>query len=179
MMCHNTLSREATGATAMGDAIRNGLNGLTRFSGRDARQTFWLWALVVFIVAFVSMVIAIVVLLASGNGNGFGPGGLAAIGFGLPFAGLLAASVARRLHDRGLSGFWGLMPVVPFIGFVLIMQHERAKVRAELSVGDASGANFASLGLAALLYYAGLLILIVMLSLKGQPGENRFGPPPS
>jgi uncharacterized membrane protein YhaH (DUF805 family) len=32
----------------------------------------------------------------------------------------VAAATARRLHDRGKSGFWGLMPI-PFAGFGVVL----------------------------------------------------------
>ena len=90
---------------------------------------------------------------------------------------LLAAAVARRLHDSGRSGWWGALPL-PFLAFGLA---------AFLLLFSRSGPghaqpNFALFGLLFvnnLVYLGTLVALIVMLALPTQPQPNRYGEPPS
>ncbi|HEX2825281.1 MAG TPA: DUF805 domain-containing protein [Burkholderiales bacterium] len=75
------------------------------FEGRSAREEFWVFTLVNFIVSLVlhfifpllGMIYALAVLL---------PG----IGVGI-----------RRLHDIGRSGWWLLISFVPLIGIVVLI----------------------------------------------------------
>lgn len=85
---------------------------------------------------------------------------------------LLAAAVTRRLHDRGRSGLWGLMPL-PFLIYSLTMM---AKVFS--SFDNPNGPNlglFFSVFFSNLLYMAGLVTLIVLLAGDSAKDENRFG----
>lgn len=87
--------------------------------------------------------------------------------FGLSFL-LYAGAVVRRLHDRGMSGFWGLMPV-PFIvysSFVL--------PAVFASTGRPSMGAFISSFVSNMLYMVTLIALIVLLAGAGIPGPNRF-----
>ncbi|MFC7377961.1 DUF805 domain-containing protein [Brevundimonas sp. GCM10030266] len=87
---------------------------------------------------------------------------------------LLAAAVARRLHDRNLPGWVGLAPV-PFLlfgiaGFAMMMR----------KISGSETPNFGLFGLLAinnLAYWVALITLIVLLALKGTPGANRYGAP--
>jgi uncharacterized membrane protein YhaH (DUF805 family) len=84
---------------------------------------------------------------------------------------LYAAAVARRLHDRGKTGAWGLLPV-PFIAFSTF---------AMLQFFDQNPPDlrwFFAIFLSNLLYVASLVTLIVMLASQGTAGENRYGPDP-
>lgn len=87
---------------------------------------------------------------------------------------LFAAAISRRLHDRGMSAFWGLLPV-PFIVFALIAM--------PILAGDFSGPTpnlglFAALMLNNFSYLISLVVLIVLLCGRGTKGENRYGPEP-
>jgi len=87
---------------------------------------------------------------------------------------LLAAAVTRRLHDRGWSGFLGLMPL-PFLGFSLTMF---PKVMTSFT-GSAPDLRLFFLVFASNVAYLGSLGLLgVLLAGAGQPGPNRFGPQP-
>jgi uncharacterized membrane protein YhaH (DUF805 family) len=87
------------------------------------------------------------------------------------FVVLVAAAVARRLHDRDKSGFWGLLPL-PFLvaGFVLMPL-----------VSESFLANTPNFGLFFLLFFnnvlylALLLYLAIILAMPGTSGANRFG----
>ena len=87
---------------------------------------------------------------------------------------LLAAAVARRLHDRGRSAFWGLAPL-PFLTFGLVAV---PAVMNEITTGvEPDMRLFFAIFLNNICYLAVLLTLIIQLSGAGQPEANRFGPP--
>lgn len=91
-------------------------------------------------------------------------------------AALFAAAVVRRLHDRGLSGWWGLMPL-PFLLFALI-----AMPRVFSDFATPTGPDIGLFGLIFinnLIYNVVLVILIVFLAKRSDPGINRYGPPPA
>jgi len=94
--------------------------------------------------------------------------GLMAVVFVTAIA-LLAAAVARRLHDRGKSGAWGLMPL-PFIAFASIMM---PKVFAQ-NPPDMS--LFFAIFINNFIYIGTLIFLVVLLAGAGTQGENRYGP---
>lgn len=85
---------------------------------------------------------------------------------------LLAAAVARRLHDRDMTAIWGLMPV-PFLGI--------AAVGFPLMMADMMASEAPNFGLVGLLflnnvaYMAALVTLIIILAQRGTSGPNRFG----
>ena len=88
---------------------------------------------------------------------------------------LFGAAIARRLHDRSMSAFWGLLPV-PFVVFAMI---------AMPILMDGFGGESPNLGLfGALLlnnfsYLISLVVLIVLLCGRSTKGENRYGPEPA
>lgn len=88
---------------------------------------------------------------------------------------LLAAAVSRRLHDRNMRAWWGLLPV-PFltagmIGFPILMTDAVSGDEPDLGL-------FGLLFLNNLLYMVALVTLIVLLAQRGTEGPNRFGPAP-
>lgn len=89
---------------------------------------------------------------------------------------LLAAAVARRLHDRGKSGAWGLAPI-PFIVF--------ASVATPILFNQFSEGGSPDLGLFFalffnnVLYLVSLVYLIALLCGASAKGENRYGPEPA
>jgi uncharacterized membrane protein YhaH (DUF805 family) len=90
-----------------------------------------------------------------------------AVTFGLAIV-LYAAAVTRRLHDRGKSGFWGLMPL-PFIIYSSIMMPN--------VLGSADEPNlmvFFSIFISNMLYIVTLVWLIVWLAGSSQPEPNRY-----
>ena len=74
------------------------------FEGRASRSEYWWWFLITFATGFVvqfivpGLYLAVVVLL------------------GLP----TIAVTARRLHDQNRSGWWQLIGLIPFIGWILL-----------------------------------------------------------
>jgi uncharacterized membrane protein YhaH (DUF805 family) len=85
---------------------------------------------------------------------------------------LLATAVARRLHDRGKSGVWGLMPI-PFVVFASIVM---PKLFTQFDLNALDLGLFFALFLNNLLYLASLIFLIVLLCGASMKGENRYGP---
>jgi uncharacterized membrane protein YhaH (DUF805 family) len=82
------------------------------FSGRSARQEFWMFALCNFIVA---LGLAFVGYLLGRVGHL-----LVDLYSLVVFIPALAVSV-RRLHDIGKSGWWLLIEFVPVIGFLVLL----------------------------------------------------------
>jgi uncharacterized membrane protein YhaH (DUF805 family) len=84
---------------------------------------------------------------------------------------LYASAVVRRLHDRGKSGFWGLIPL-PFIVFSSV---QMPRMFASVSAGAQPDMTvFFSIFLSNLLYITALIWLIVLLAGQSDPRANRF-----
>lgn len=169
--------------------IVRGFKKLDDFKGRDRRSQFWPYAGVVCAVWFVvqGMFGNLVMLttMVSGDEANFVIAFIGTMVAGvLLLACLLAAAVSRRLHDRGLSGLWALIPfgllVAMMSGFGLLFQSVWEDVPMDDSSTDMSFV-FGMLGImfCNLLYIASLVTLIVFLCLKGKAGPNRYGPEPA
>ena len=93
---------------------------------------------------------------------------------------LLAAAVTRRLHDRGLAGYWALIPVILCCAGAMVF----INLFGQLMGGDMAEPDGAFIGqfllsfVLILAYQASLLALVVVLALKGKTGPNRYGPEP-
>jgi len=83
-----------------------------------------------------------------------------AVSFGLAIL-LYAAAVVRRLHDRGKSGFWGLMPL-PFIIYSSIQMPRMFAMAMAPTAADMT--LFFSIFISNFLYIATLIWLIVLLA---------------
>lgn len=87
---------------------------------------------------------------------------------------LLAGAVVRRLHDRGRSGLWGLIPL-PFLAVSVANMPAGVAIatgRADMTPLERAAASAGSL------YWLALLVLIVLLVGDGTRGRNRFGSDP-
>ena len=85
---------------------------------------------------------------------------------------LLAAAVARRLHDRNCTALWGLLPLPPMILGLVLMP-------AKMPIFTAQAAPDPLIQLVMLnnvVSYALLITLIVLTIGVGTSGTNRFGP---
>lgn len=144
-------------------------NALT-FRGRLTRLGYWRWQVALVVVSAVNAYGAVAVAMSGG------PRWLSALVFA-PFAIALVAAigvVARRLHDRGRGLGWLLFFLVGPWGL------------AALSVWLAEGRVFAedswaapaSFGAALLSLVFNLWAFVEIGLLRGDPGPNRFGPPP-
>lgn len=186
-------------------AIKYQLASLTQFSGRDARSTFGYYLICVAILRFVagiaiglpmSMRLTSAALEAAKNQVseatlqvqttaiiaetlpmmvwlGIALGGLTML--------LLAASVVRRLHDRGLSGWWVLVPSL-FYGASLALQPGQTRrvldLLAQTRGTDMSAAAAVNQGVGSsqnLLAALAVLIVIAIAFIRSYDGPNRFG----
>jgi uncharacterized membrane protein YhaH (DUF805 family) len=137
------------------------------FSGRASRAEYW-WFVLALIIAYI--VVSIVESIVGINHMIFSVyGPLSALLWLATIVPSIAVAV-RRLHDTDRSGWWVLLPIVPYALAIVI-------------AGPAivAGGMGAGLGIAALFMLVGLLcglLLLVFMVLPGTPGENRYGPNP-
>ncbi|WP_454761746.1 DUF805 domain-containing protein [Caulobacter segnis] len=159
------------------------LSRLTDFSGRDPRRVFW---------PYVGLVI-LVLMIVMGAGN------MIAVGLLIPatpeqdfpdlsglvllmgaeivaVVALLAAAVARRLHDTGRRAWWGLAPL-PFLAFGLGGFY--VVIRSLEAPPPGIQTLFFAMIFNNLLYLAALALLVVLLAQPSQAGANRYGEPPT
>lgn len=128
------------------------------FSGRSRRKEYWMYTLFLIIVAVVVGVVEGVLGLSQMVGP-YGPiTALFALATLVPN---IAVSV-RRLHDTNRSGWWILLPIIPYavVAFLLL-----------------SG-NLAMAGIAGMVALVAVIALLVFMVLDGTKGDNRFGPDP-
>ena len=84
---------------------------------------------------------------------------------------LYAAAVARRLHDTGRSGLWGILP----LPFILYSSVQMPRLFAAIGAGaEPDMTLFLSVFLSNLLYIITLLVLILLLAGKSTQRPNRF-----
>jgi uncharacterized membrane protein YhaH (DUF805 family) len=132
------------------------------FSGRSTRPEFWFFILFNMIAVFLlALFFTLMGTFLSINGN---TAEMPVYVFGV--ASLLPAlSVSwRRLHDRGISGWWNVAPLGLYILLACIMK-----------------LNLFARGIGlwwVVVPYALHLALYVICALDGAPGPNRFGPDP-
>lgn len=92
-------------------------NQYADFSGRAQRSEFWYFSLIYWVIVMVGMAVDFGIgLFNQVVGLGL-VSGLASL---VHFVPSLSVSV-RRLHDRGLSGWWLLAMVLPFAFFVFLV----------------------------------------------------------
>lgn len=84
---------------------------------------------------------------------------------------LYAAAVVRRLHDRGKSGLWGLMPL-PFILYSSIQMPRMFGSITQSQQLDVT--TFMSVFVSNMLYMVTLIALVVLLAGPSDPEPNRY-----
>lgn len=92
---------------------------------------------------------------------------------------LLAATVARRLHDRGRSALWALTPLL-FLTFSLVMFPQLTARMADASTSNAETTGqalpmFFAIFFSNLFYLASLVGLLIVLIGRGTRDDNKFG----
>jgi uncharacterized membrane protein YhaH (DUF805 family) len=135
------------------------LKRYAEFSGRSRRKEYWMYLLLLVIVGFVLGMIEGVMGLQQTVGGVYGP--LSAILALATFIPSLAVGV-RRLHDTERSGWWMLLPIVPYaVSFAMLF----------------SG-NLPMAGIAAMVALGCAIVLLVFMVLDGTKGPNKYGPDP-
>lgn len=121
-----------------------------KFRGRASRSEFWWFMLFIFLVQCVMIVLESILPIAI----------MLPILFIIPLL-LLPANLGvtvRRFHDRNLSGWWLLLPILMYIMWIL----------------NGPGSQAGSLlSLAASIGY------LAILCMPSQERPNKYGPPPA
>ena len=186
-------------------SIRHCLTRILRFSGRDTRALFWPYAFTLFVLmsifGYYWMMFRIGSLIQSIpnrpggplvlRGPGivsvhYGPGRpmpahvfqtiVVGLGIGMAaFVALMAAAVWRRLHDRGRTGLWGLLPAA----FMFLYFCAFLRLQSDAADGRGVGGLFLLMFLLGLAYLGSALALVIMLAGAGTAGPNEFGPDPA
>ena len=137
--------------------------------GRIGKRDFWIGFAILFGVGFVLGMIPVI-------------GQLVSIALIFPWVCLYA----KRLHDMGKTGWLMLVPmgVAIVCTIIVLMVGGMAMIGAGAAGTDAAagGAAMAGVGMAALVLLAAFVVNIAFLFWvglsAGDPGDNRFGPPP-
>ena len=154
------------GEWTMGQAIVDTL----AFRGRLTRLGYWRWQLA-FLVIGAGLAYGSVAVAIAG-----GPRWLSALVFAPMAVTLIAAVgvVARRLHDRGRGGRWIIVFVAAPWGLAALsiwLIEGPTDLDYRWAVPTALAASLASLAV-------NLWAFVEIGLLRGDPGPNRFGPPP-
>jgi uncharacterized membrane protein YhaH (DUF805 family) len=188
-------------------AIKYHFRHLTDFSGRDARQTFWYWFLFLFVVNIgVSMIATVPMMMeamamgfqAVRNGNeaaveammmermakGMGSVVVLSLVLGVINLLLMAASLARRVHDSGKSGLWaGVTGVLYFVSLVMAWNsaNDAAEIMRQIAATQDPTTALELQGQMAwqgAFGYVPLIMLVVLGVMKSDPGPNKYGAEP-
>jgi len=145
------------------------------FGGRASRSEYWWFVLALLIAYIVVGTVESIVGIHHMILYSYGP--LSA----LLWLGTLVPSLAvgvRRLHDTNRSGWWILLPIIPYcLAIVLGGAAMMAGAAAGGGVGMVAGA-----GIAGLFMLVGLVCALVLLFFMVQPstpGDNRYGANPN
>ncbi|MEO5706939.1 MAG: DUF805 domain-containing protein [Alteraurantiacibacter sp.] len=185
------------------------LRNLTKFEGRDSRQTFWYYilALVLFQMAL-GVVIAVPLMMDmfsrvfSAAQNGVPPEQMSAMMMGqmgpmverqitagavlaVISAALFVAAFVRRLHDSNKPGWIALIPLLTvalgqYLAFTQVGQMMDTLAAATQS-GDMEQLAAANrpIQIFSLVGWVGYLVVIVFGALQSTPGPNRYGDAPA
>lgn len=143
------------------EAVKLFFKNYFNFTGRASRSEFW-W----FYLAY--LIVAVVIMIAEGLAKGidYAGSGVASNLFTLvTLIGWLSLT-ARRLQDRGHSGWWQLAYLIPIIPLVYFMV---------LFILTEDPAHAIALGLVSLLWVGIFITFIVFLCLPPKEDENKWG----
>jgi uncharacterized membrane protein YhaH (DUF805 family) len=144
------------------------------FSGRAPRAEYWWFVLAMIIGMIVLNIIESILGINRMVGGIYGP---LTVFFWLA---LLVPSISvgvRRLHDTNRTGWWLLVPIVPYcLALVLGGAAMAGGMASGSSAGMIAGAGVAMIFL--LIGAACAIVLLVFYCLPGTPGDNRYGPNP-
>jgi uncharacterized membrane protein YhaH (DUF805 family) len=84
---------------------------------------------------------------------------------------LYAAAVVRRLHDRGKSGAWGLIPL-PFLAYTSV---QTTRLFGSVTAAEEPDIGlFFTIAVSNILFWAALLALVVLLAGASDPEPNPY-----
>ena len=143
------------------NAIRLFFKNYFNFTGRSSRSEYW-W----FLLAYLIITVVIAILDALIIGIDYAGSGVVSNLFNLvTLIGWLSLT-ARRLQDRGHTGWWQfayLIPIIPLIYFGILFLFTE------------NPAHAISAGLVVLLEIVILITLIIILCLPPKEDENKWG----
>jgi uncharacterized membrane protein YhaH (DUF805 family) len=93
------------------------LKKYAEFSGRSRRKEYWMYALFNMLIVFVLEIAGFALLRSAAGTILFALLGIYCLATLIPS---LAVGI-RRLHDTGKSGWWLLISLVPFVGFIILL----------------------------------------------------------
>lgn len=158
------------------------------FSGRASRSEYWLFQLFQILVY-----IALVAMVVVGAGSPAVPYNISAMmtrGMGMLAIVIIfalacflpnLAVTTRRLHDTGRSAWWLLLYLPSILTGFMVGQQLASLQGHAAHAGYAGHAPMESFGAVTLLSLVGRgcnLVLFVMMCIRGNSGDNRFGPDP-
>jgi uncharacterized membrane protein YhaH (DUF805 family) len=156
------------------DWAKRPLQKYADFSGRAPRPEYW-WFFLAVIIAYV--IVSIIESILGINRMVAGIYGPLTV---LLMLGTFIPSIAvgvRRLHDTNRSGWWLLLPLVPYcLGMVFGGAAMVGAARGGSSAGMMAGAGIA--GIFMLVGAVGAVVLLIFYCMPGTPGDNRYGPNP-
>ena len=152
-------------------AIRSGFQNYANFKGRASRAEYWWWAL-----------FSLIVQIFTSGQNAIGD--LISLVILLPSV----AVTIRRLHDTNRRGWWFALPIGSLgLAFITFMAFAVSTAFSLVDPSEWDPQNLFDGGS----FIAILIIVLALISavttgvanfvftlLKGDGGENRFGPPP-
>lgn len=157
------------------------LKRYAQFGGRSRRMEFWMWILFIVLVNIVLSILDATLGLGGRAAAGAGalPGGF---GYGAGISGGVLANIftlavlipniavaVRRLHDIDRSGWWILLPLLPYvIGIAAILSGAAAGSIPAMVVG----------GVALLSGLVCAIVILVWYCTAGTVGPNRYGDDP-
>jgi uncharacterized membrane protein YhaH (DUF805 family) len=102
------------GPVGFTDAIKLAFQNAFNYQGRASRSAYWWYALATFVVY---LILDIILVQAIGGGAGAG------LYYLLALANLIVSLplTIRRLHDTDRSGWWVLIGLVPFVGWIVLL----------------------------------------------------------
>ena len=133
-------------------------------NGRAARAEFWWWVLAIIVATIVTQIIDSI--LGMKVVGAYGPLTL------ILSVALIVPNIAvsvRRLHDTDRTGWWILLPIVPYC------------IALVLGGGAMLSGSMTGLGTAGIFLLIGAVCALVLLFFyvqPGTPGSNRYGPNP-
>ena len=143
------------------DAVKLFFKNYFNFKGRASRSEYW-WAYLALVI------VSVVIMIAEGLAMGIDYAGSGVASNLFTFATLIGwlSLNARRLQDRGHTGWWQLaffVPLIPMIYFGILFLFTEDQAHA------------ISLFLVFLLWIVVFITFIVMLCLPPKEDENKWG----